>query len=244
MFTVRSVQPRDTYRQYFVDLFKYIIPPNSAQAKELHIVMDTYKSNSTRYTKEGKRIHVSGFDQKMPRGNKWVDILSNNSNKADLINLLFKYVESGAAMKLTENLVLKITENENTWQTENGRLLNIFKCNHEEADTRMIFHASLSINNVVIVTNDTDVLVLMVNSFEKLQPVSESQMKFEFYSYANIRSICDKLGSSVCRFLPHFYSITGCDTTSYFYNVGKRNPFNKVLSHPEHLELLTSLGLE
>ena len=47
MFAVRSVQPRDTYRQYFVDLFKYIIPPKSAQAKELHIVMDTYKSNST-----------------------------------------------------------------------------------------------------------------------------------------------------------------------------------------------------
>ena len=69
-------------------------------------------------------------------------------------------------------------------------------------------------------------------------------MKFKFSSYANIRSICDKLGNSVCRFLPHFHSITGRDTTSYFYNVGKRNPFNKVLSHPEHLELLISFGLE
>ena len=52
-------------------------------------------------------------------------------------------------------------------------------CNHEEADTRIILHSSLSIN-VVIVANDTDVLVLMVNSFGKLQLLSEWQMKFEF----------------------------------------------------------------
>ena len=41
----------------------------------------------------------------------------------------------------------------------------------------MILHASLSLNNVAIVANDTDVLVLMVNSFEKLQPVNANEIR-------------------------------------------------------------------
>ena len=68
-------------------------------------------------------------------------------------------------MKLTENLVLRLAENENTWQTGKRKTIKHFQCNHEEAETRMILHASLSNNNVVIVANDTNVLVLMVNSF-------------------------------------------------------------------------------
>ena len=41
-----------------------------------------------------------------------------------------------------------------------------FKCNHEEADTRMIFHALTNDRrqktNVVVCSKDTDVLVLKV----------------------------------------------------------------------------------
>ena len=41
-------------------------------------------------------------------------------------------------------------------------LLNMFDCNHEEADTRLISHAILCATDAVVVCKDTDVLILMV----------------------------------------------------------------------------------
>ena len=40
-----------------------------------------------------------------------------------------------------------------------------FECNHEEANTRMIFRALQQKANVVVCLKDTDVLVLMVSVY-------------------------------------------------------------------------------
>ena len=43
-------------------------------------------------------------------------------------------------------------------------------CNHEEADTKMLFHAGhlVAPSNVVIRTADTDVLIIALANLEKL----------------------------------------------------------------------------
>ena len=42
--------------------------------------------------------------------------------------------------------------------------------------------------------------------------------------------------------LPQFYSLTGCDTTSCFYNRGKTSILNKVMKNPACIKLIQSLG--
>ena len=42
--------------------------------------------------------------------------------------------------------------------------------------------------------------------------------------------------------LPYVHALTGCDTTSYFYGVGKIRVFNKILKNPSVLSDLQSLG--
>ena len=43
----------------------------------------------------------------------------------------------------------------------------IFKSNHEEADTRIILHALQEYTKAVVVSKDTDVLILLVNAYAK-----------------------------------------------------------------------------
>ena len=40
-----------------------------------------------------------------------------------------------------------------------------FECNHEESNTRIIFHALQQKTNVAVYSKDTDVLVLMVFAY-------------------------------------------------------------------------------
>ena len=186
MYAIRSVKPKETYNHYFVDLFNYILPPQDAKATSLHFVMDVYKPNSAKEGirrkrgEDGNRVHVSGFEQKMPRGNKRIEFLSNGQNKTDLILLFAKFLKSDRGVRIMGNLPVIVTEEENTWHIDKGEITNIFKCNHEEADTRVILHASLSSDNIIVVASDTDVLVLMVNAFAKLQPTKGWQIRVFF----------------------------------------------------------------
>ena len=107
------------------------------------------------------------------------------------------------------NLPVIVTEEENTWHIDKGEITNIFKCNHEEADTRVILHASLSSDNIIVIASDTDVLVLMVNAFAKLQPTKDWQMRYESSSYVNIQHIQNKLGMTICTLLPQLHGLTG-----------------------------------
>ena len=74
-----KVKPRDTYREYFNDLLGWMIPAKSYSAKKL--VMAVERKERRGGKEEGKRIHVTGFDQKMPAGvQKWQEFLSNGEN--------------------------------------------------------------------------------------------------------------------------------------------------------------------
>ena len=70
--------------------------------KKLVIAVDVYHKESTKELKrkerrgakeEGRRIHVTGFDQKMPiEVHKWKKFLSNGGNKNDLMASFEQYL--------------------------------------------------------------------------------------------------------------------------------------------------------
>ena len=47
---------------------------------------------------------------------------------------------------------------------------------------------------------------------------------------------------TICTLLPQLHGLTGCDTTSFFFKVGKVSPF-KVLKNIENLQLISALGV-
>ena len=56
-----------------------------------------------------------------------------------------------------------INDGEHTWRIEDRvSTLQLFSCNHEEADSRIAPHASKSSGNLVIVAKDADFLMLLI----------------------------------------------------------------------------------
>ena len=123
---------------------------------------------------------------------------------------------------------LLFTESTNTWEITPPGINMLFTCNHHEADTRIVLHASRFIKPVIITVTDTDVLVLLTHAYSQCNNSRQWLMKTNPGILVDIKTICNFFGNGICQILPRFHSITGCDTTSYPFGVAKINPFKKM----------------
>lgn len=73
-------------------------------------------------------------------------------------------------------------------------VLLLEQCNHHEADTRVVRHASLSDRPVVVVATDTDMFVLLVYAFSKVAPAEKWYMKIDKDSYVDIEMFAELMG--------------------------------------------------
>ena len=177
----------------------------------------------------------------MPQGNSWHNLLNNNDNKNDLIHLFVLFLKlDDVRMKLAYPVI--VTEKESTWKMTKNYVHQMFSCNHEEADTRMVLHASLDDVDCVVCSKDTDVLLLLAFAYNKKSPSKHWFMKYETEKYADIKKVVEYLGNDVAEHLLQLHAITGCDTTSYFYRVGKISVFKKVLNNPSCMSMIENLG--
>ena len=99
--------------------------------------------------------------------------------------------------------------------------------------------ASLFSTDVVVVAKDTDVLVLLVWAYAKYNVPRKWYFKYEADKFADVGAICDYFGRDIASALPAFHSITGCDTTSYFFRAGKCRMFKKVVKEKSPPSLWT-----
>ena len=174
MAAIRSVVPRQTYRQYIKALINYMSPPSELQPELLTMVNDTYLAESTKDSTRSHRgesevdVLVEGLDHHMPTGNKWTEFLCNGNNKTSLIKLISSSIGKDDIKSLIRMPFVFTTE-EKMFELRSGEISEIGTCNQEEADTRLVLHALLSPNDVVIVCQDTDVLILMIWAYSKFQ---------------------------------------------------------------------------
>ena len=101
-------------------------------------------------------------------------------------------------------------------------------CNQEEADTRLFIHVmDASVNGskkIMIITVDTDVVVIAIYVFFSLDV---QELWIEFGSGMNRRWLpvhlyAYSLGEEICRAIPFWYALTGCDTVSNFASCCKK----------------------
>ena len=180
----------------------------------------------------GRKVKITGKGQSMPQGRDWNTFLNSGENKTELIYFLANYYKCDS-VRSSFDTPLVFTESNNAWLITSEDVLLLEQCNHHEADTRVVRHASLSERPVVVVAADTDIFVLLVYAFSKVDPAEKWYMKIDKERYVDIGDVYKTDGKEVCHILPAYHSVkcTGCDTTSYPYKVGKVKPFRKMVAH-------------
>ena len=151
---------------------------------------------------------------------KYVTILQNKELRVNCEETCFLYrVEKG---KMTK--------------TEDTRLC----FNHEEADTKMLFHVGhlVAPNNVVVRTADTDILIIALANMEILSAGINIWLEMGLHTNNTLRYMCisehiaPSTGNSICVALPGFYAFIRSDYTALFNRKGKIRPL-KLLEKSE-----------
>ena len=104
----------------------------------------------------------------------------------------------------------------------------------------MVFHACLH-DTPIVVSKDTDFLVLLIHTLTIEQPAQDSFMKVNHKRFVNVRAIVKQVVLSLPLYLPHSHALTGCDTTFHFYNIRKVKVMQKLIKDQKHLKKLTAI---
>ena len=56
-----------------------------------------------------------------------------------------------------------------------------------------------------------------------------------------VHDLCSSLSNITCQILPSLLALTGCDTTSAFFRIGKKYIYKILKTSPEELSDLVSL---
>jgi hypothetical protein len=102
---------------------------------------------------------------------------------------------------------------------------------------------------IIIESPDSDVLVLCVHYFSKLQHTQElwfqtgtvSSSK-DRWRYIPVHEICSTLSPVFTNILPAAHAVTGCDTTSSLFGIDKRSVFKVLNENPDNYKDLSNLA--
>ena len=131
--------------------------------------------------------------------------------------------------RLHLDYALVITLEKEAYKISLTRVQNLSPCNHEEADTRIMYHCTLEDKPAVVIASDTDILVLMVHVFASRLPDHGWFLQTKKNQLVNVSKIYDYIGNAVAITLPAMFVLTGCDTVSYFYRKSKEAILEHVL---------------
>lgn len=104
-------------------------------------------------------------------------------------------------------------------------------CDHEEADTKIVYHVcSLNTNQRIRVhCTDSDIPVIMLTNFQFRKGDTEVVIDMSTRNkglYLDINTIYNSLGPQISRSLAVCHIFTGNDFNPSFYRKGKKKPFN------------------
>ena len=215
---------------------------NQQFTTRVDIIFDRYLPKSLKSEtrlQRGKGVRISAKED-TPFWKNWNEFLRDDTNKTELFQLLAKTIPTNRA---NDNMIVA-TYNENVLVNRSQEINVEFvsPCNQEEADTRIFLHAKHASmnghNKVLVQTVNTDVVVLALSLFKKLQ-VDELWIEFGVGIYKRWLPIYEyylSLGESRCEALPNWFAFTGCNTVSSFCGRGKKIAWNTWNVYPDITE--------
>jgi hypothetical protein len=226
----------DFAEKFSMRVFDYLGP----YSPRVDVVFDRYQQLSIKASTRQKR---AGADSRpirrivdscaVPMVTNWKQFIDLPDNKSNLSHFLSEQLMVKAqAFEHYEVIVGGGFEEVDEVRSSTGHDVSCLQSTHEEADTRIILHAihaqHQDFERLVVVCHDTDVLVLLIHFAEQLS----KEIWFKTGTAKKTRLIkvhAITVPPRVRTNLPAFHAITGCDTVSQFYGIGKRSAWRYFL---------------
>ena len=141
---------------------------------------------------------------------------------------------------------------ENDGHVQRSRVAG-FDCEHEEADTRVLWHIvhiiemKDQVQNVSVRATDTDILVLLLHYVGDMAVnvwMDTGCDKNNSRTFINVSALAADLGPDICRAPVGYHAFTGCDFTASFMGKGKVRPYQIMRKHPDILRAFGMFGEE
>ncbi len=187
------------------------------------------------------------------------NFLKGSANKAALAEFVCESITSKAPSRIQQNKSIVLAGGFADGQivksvTNTGvRIMQHLSSSQEEADTRLLLHAmdmSATHSRVVVHCDDTDVLVILLYYYSRgLLPAEvymhagHSGKAVTRERYIPVHEIAKSLDDKVCLCLPAIHALTGCDSTSALFRVGKRTAYTKLVENVDAIQELSKFGL-
>ena len=238
MSIIQTSKPTGTFAEYAKYIQERVLKMAIGYTR-LDMVFDVYHQSSIKSAECARRGAQKMCDIKLNHDSiqvpkDWQGFLSNLENKNELVSFLVKSWSSqqhlfpaGLTVYISAQDCVQLTSDK---ISQYGRLLS----NHDEADTRLILHAEDALQNLdlaVIRSVDTDVLVIALHHFKEIMErcvvTCDKDLIMHIGSEAQSRyipcsQVVDNMPTKVLQNLLAMHALTGCDTTSALFNVGKK----------------------
>ena len=128
-----------------------------------------------------------------------------------------------------------------------GPSVKLLCCSHEEADTRILFHAGHAVecgaDTVVINSQDTDVAVPAISVSHEIpaQLIFHTGTKLES-RYVDITSLGRTLGSNIYEAIVGHHAFSECDKTSAFLGRGKADGSKLLKNNDTFQGIMSDIG--
>ncbi|CAB4039745.1 Hypothetical predicted protein [Paramuricea clavata] len=113
--------------------------------------------------------------------------------------------------------------------------MSLFKSNHEEADTRLIFMRVFKIRMWWSLQRIQMYSVLMVYEYCVQKTAHKWYMKIDHDKYVDIGKVADYLGEEIATKLPDIHALAGCDSMPSFFGTGKVRLIKKLMKQSSSL---------
>ena len=176
------------------DAIWFMFPDSSIIMKLLVFISDAYKVDSIKNMTRQKqgfspiKFNITSSEQIMLQGNNWQELLNDSEEKDQLIQMIKQYVPE---------LCSGILPRSNPFNITSGKKNILFRLQEVK-----LLHGSKVDSDVFVFCKDTDVLILIVWTYSKLNITNNWYLKYDYEKFADIIKIYPYLGKTFSLNLP------------------------------------------
>ena len=200
----------------------------STGSRRVEVVFNVYREVSINNVERSKRVSTSDgvhYKNIFPAYTVkyWSKLLSVTTNKHEIVKFFVSQWSSETFRSKIGNQIMYVTAEDQCWRLDADTCQPVpeLKCNHEEADTRIILHANHAGGTCVIHSDDTDVFVLLLAHTQSLGKCCMTKGRGANTRTIELSTVVNSLGRQLdpgsdkpcfTEALIGIHAITGCDT--------------------------------
>ena len=255
------VSPVKTTYSDLASIFWSYVLNKSQGINTIHVVFDRYFENSLKSQTREKRGEHSTVTTNIQPQMKVTDmkkIMTSSKCKSQIASFYTKYISEQAHDLIPSSVSVFVSGGmeEKVLKIKNDCISYVqeLESNQEEADTRMLLHVkhcrNLAAKRIVLFSPDTDVLLLLLHHYFDLgvQEIFFKTGKTGVYTnytrFIPIHHLVECLTTEQRQILLSVYCISGCDTTSSLFGIGKKKVFKVMLSCAKDFQKIAGMGTD